>query len=296
MHFKKIDYSKVFTKHNIKRFISVNLGTLLVSLSLHYFTIPAKIAVGGASGFSLLVYTLTNIPIPLVLLVVNILLIIVGAITIGVTFGALTVYSSIICSVFLAFLEKFSPMPKPIIDDLFITLIFGILTQSLGISIVLNAGASTGGTDILGKIIEKYTPLSFGNGLMMCDGFITTGACIVYGTKIGMYGLLGVMINSFFIDKFIAGFNSKYNVTIISNEVDIINDYILNSIHRGTTLYNAQGGFSHKDKTIITTIVDRREYIKLHRFVKKIDDKAFLFVSNVFEIEGEGFTYNQRTK
>ncbi|MBS6063294.1 MAG: YitT family protein [Peptostreptococcaceae bacterium] len=289
----KLVRANIFSKNNLMKFLRVNIGTILVAVSLHFFTAPAHLSVGGASGFSLLLSTVTGIPMSLIYLIVNLILVVLGIVTIGMSFGALTIYSSIIGALFLGVLEKVFPMNAAFIDDLLIILIFGILIQSLGIAMVLNAGASTGGSDIIGKIIEKYTSLSFGNGLIICDGLITIGACVIFGPRLGMYGLLGVMINSHFIDRFIAGFNSKYNVTIISKEHEAINNFILVSVHRGSTVYEATGGFSHNTKKIITTIVDRREYIKIHKFVKNIDPVAFLFVSNVSEIEGEGFTYSK---
>ncbi|MBF1051049.1 MAG: YitT family protein [Peptostreptococcaceae bacterium] len=283
--------NKVFTKDNIKNFIQVNIGTFILALSLHFFLVPSRLIAGGASGFAMIMSTVTGVPMSTIYFFVNIILIILGIITIGATFGVLTIYSSLICSGFLYILENYYPMKAPFSDDLFINLMFGIFISATGISLVLNSGASTGGSDIVGKIIEKYTPLSFGNGLIICDGCITAATFALYGVRIGMYCILGVFINSFFIDTMVAGFNKKYNVCITSDKIEEINEFILNSICRGSTIYMAKGGYSSEDKKILMSVLDKKQYILLRDFVKKIDKKAFLYVYSVSEIEGEGFTY-----
>lgn len=283
--------NKVFTKDNIKNFIQVNIGTFILALSLHFFLVPSRLIAGGASGFAMIMSTVTGVPMSTIYLCVNIILIILGIITIGATFGVLTIYSSLICSGFLYILENYYPMKAPFSDDLFINLMFGIFISATGISLVLNSGASTGGSDIVGKIIEKYTPLSFGSGLIICDGCITAATFALYGVRIGMYCILGVFINSFFIDTMVAGFNKKYNVCITSDKIEEINEFILKSICRGSTIYMAKGGYSSEDKKILMSVLDKKQYILLRDFVKKIDKKAFLYVYSVSEIEGEGFTY-----
>jgi len=287
-----MDLKKLLTSNNIKKFLFINIGTLILALSIHYFLVPSNLATGGASGFSILLTSVIDIPISIILLVINTILLVLGLVTIGMHFSAMTIYVITVMSAFLRIMEIFSPMNTPITDDLFINLMFGILISSIGMSIVLNSGGSTGGTDILAKIIEKYTKFSFGNGLVICDGLITLGACFIYGPKLGMYALLGVIMNSFMIDRFIEGFNSKYNITIISEKIDIINDFIIKDLGRGSTIYIAQGGYSNEQRKILNSIMDRKEYIKLHNFVKKTDDRALLFLSKISEIEGNGFTYD----
>ena len=214
-----------------------------------------------------------------------------GIVTIGMTFRVLTIYSSMATSFFLYVLENIYNMKSPIIDDLLVSLLFGIIISAMGMVLVLNNGASTGGTDILGKMIEKYTHLSFANGLLICDGFITIGAWLIFGPKIGMYGIIEVVLNAALIDKMISGFNTKYNVSITSEKVEEINEFILNELGRGSTVYHAQGGFSGEDKKILTSVLDKKQYIQVKNYVKSIDHRAFFYVYTVSEIEGEGFTF-----
>ncbi len=165
-----------------------------------------------------------------------------------------------------------------------------MVLNGVGSAIVVHQGASTGGTDILAKLLQKFTGISFGSGLLIVDGLITLFAGMVYGIKPGMYALFGVLLNSLVIDQFLAGFNVKFNVTIVSKYYEEINNYIL-KLDRGSTIFKAQGGFSNEDKAVIMTVLDKSRYVQVKKFIKKIDPRAFVYVSIVHEVEGEGFTY-----
>lgn len=282
---------EMFSTENLKKFFYVTLGSLILAIGIHFFIVPTKLVTGGASGFALLISLLTGVNMSAIYFAVNLVLIVLGIVTIGMTFGVLTIYSSMATSFFLYVLENIYNMKSPIIDDLLVSLLFGIIISAMGMVLVLNNGASTGGTDILGKMIEKYTHLSFANGLLICDGFITIGAWLIFGPKIGMYGIIEVVLNAALIDKMISGFNTKYNVSITSEKVEEINAFILNELGRGSTVYHAQGGFSGEDKKILTSVLDKKQYIQVKNYVKSIDHRAFFYVYTVSEIEGEGFTF-----
>lgn len=279
-------------KFDLKRFFLVTLGVLIVSAGLYFFLIPSNLAAGGATGLAIIIsYLIPSIPMGIILGVINVILFIIAFIIIGKEFGGYTIYSSLAMSGFIALFEILIPMKQPFTDDLFINLIFGILIAGVGMGIIFNEGASTGGTDILAKIINRYTHVDIGKSLLIADFSITLFAGFVFGARLGMYALLGVVINSVVIDKIIAGFNVKVNMIIISKELNSINKYILDEIGRGTTIYSATGGYSNDDKKIINTIVSRNEYIKIRDFVRVIDKEAFVVVSYVTEVEGEGFSY-----
>lgn len=279
-------------KLDIKKFMLINLGILIMTVGLYFFLMPSNLAVGGATGLAMILsYLIPSIPMGLILAVINIILFITAFLVLGKEFGGYTVYSSLALSGLIAVFELFIPMTQPFTDDLFINLIFGILISGVGMGIVFNQNASTGGTDIIAKIINKYLNLDLGKSLLAADFFITLFAGLVFGARLGMYALLGIVINSLIIDKMIAGFNVKINMIIISDKIDAINEFILVDIFRGTTIYHATGGYSKEDKRIINTIVSRSEYIRIRDFIRKIDDKAFVSVSYITEVEGEGFTF-----
>jgi uncharacterized membrane-anchored protein YitT (DUF2179 family) len=279
-------------KLDIKKFLIINVGLAIMTAGLYFFLMPSNLAVGGATGLAMVLsYLIPSIPMGVILAVINIILFITAFLVLGKEFGGLTVYSSLALSGMIALLELVVPMTHPFTDDLFINLIFGILISGVGMGIVFNQNASTGGTDIVAKIINKYLHLDIGKSLLAADFLITLFAGLVFGARLGMYALLGIVINSFVIDKMIAGFNVKINMIIISDHIDEINEFILVDVFRGTTIYHATGGYSKEDKRIINTIVSRSEYIRIRNFIKSIDEKAFVAVSYITEVEGEGFTF-----
>lgn len=277
----------------IMRFIIVNIGLFLVSAGLHFFLVPDNLSSGGSGGLAVVLSSvLTKVPISAILLVINIVFIAVGLIFIGKVFGAYTIYSSFALSFYLRILEIFIPAKSAITDDLFINLFFGVLIQAIGMGLVLNSGASTGGTDVVGMLFKKYTQYSFGAGLLLADGLITLGAIVQYGPKVGLYSMLGIIMNSVVIDKMLYGFNSKFNLTIHSKENEKIKNYILNELKRGCTVYDGRGGYSNNDMQIISTILDRKSYILLKNYIAQIDPKAFIYASEIHEVKGQGFTFD----
>ncbi|TJX67800.1 YitT family protein [Soehngenia saccharolytica] len=280
-------------KFNLKRFIYINVGLLIMTIGLYFFLMPSNLAVGGATGLAMILnYLIPSIPMGIILAALNVILFIIAFIAVGKDFGGYTIYSSFAFSAMIAIFEYIIPMKGPFTDDLFINLIFGILISGVGMGIVFNEDASTGGTDIIAKIINKYTGIAMGKSLLISDFLIVLFASFVYGARLGMYALLGIIINSFVIDKIISGFNVKMNMMIISKELDNINDFILNEIGRGTTIYIAIGGYSKEERRIINTIVSRSEYVRIRDYIRSVDNKAFISVSHITEVEGEGFTYN----
>ena len=277
----------------IKKFLIINIGLGILACGLYYFLIPSNLAVGGATGLALVISTIIpSINYSIILVIINVILFIIAFIVLGKEFGGYTLYSSLMLSGIFALLEIITPMTEAFTDDLFINLIFGIFIAGMGMGLIFNQNASTGGTDIVAKIINKSFHIDMGKSLLISDFLITLFAGFVFGPRIGMYSLLGVVINSIVIDKMIAGFNVKVNMIIISCEFDAINDYINKDLERGTTIFQATGGYSKEDKKIINTVVERSEYIKIRNFIRDIDQWAFVTISHITEVEGEGFTYH----
>lgn len=280
-------------KFDIKRFLIINFGLLIMTCGLYFFLIPSNLAVGGATGLALVISALLpQIPMGVILAIINVILFIMAFIFIGKDFGGYTIYASFALSAIIAFFELIIPMAEPFTDDLFINLIFGILIAGVGMGFVFNQNASTGGTDIVAKIINKYSKIDIGKSLLISDFLITLFAAYVFGPRHGMYALLGIVINSFVIDTMISGFNVKINMNIISREMDLINKFILEEVDRGTTIYHASGGYSNDERHILNTIVSRSEYIKIRDYVRQVDDKAFLSIYKITEVEGQGFTWD----
>ena len=277
-------------RFNIKTFLLINLGILVMTIGLYYFLIPSQLAVGGVTGLAMVINkVMPEIPIGALMIIFNILLFILAFTIIGKEFGGYTIYCSFALSGLIYLLEIVTPIHQPIVGDLLLNLVYGIMIQGIGMGIIFYQNASTGGTDIVAKIINKFTHLDIGKSLLLADFLITMLAGLTFGLELGLYALLGIIINSAVIDKVIAGLNTKMNLLIISSEYERINNFILQELNRGSTLYYAEGGFSRSHKKIVNTIVTRKEYIAIRKYVKEVDSKAFISVSFVSEVLGEGF-------
>lgn len=275
----------------IKEFLLINLGLLLVALGIFFFKIPNNFATGGVSGLAIVISKFFhNISVGPLMMIINIVLLVAGFIFVGFSFTSKTVYSSFMLSGMVWFLERLCPpMPGPLTGDTFLELIFAILLPGIGSAIVFNQNASTGGTDIIAKILNKYMHINIGKTLLMADFLITLAAGAVFGIRIGMYSVLGLFMKGFIIDIMIESMNVSKQMVIISKESDTIKNHIVKELHRGATVHCAKGAFTDEEKEVITTIVNRRQAIALRIFIRSIDSKAFISITNTSEIIGKGF-------
>lgn len=277
-------------KEKLRSFVLLFVGSFLVAVGTYFFLAPNNIAAGGVSGIAIIINSIfPNLYIGELMLIMDVALLIIGTLIIGSTFGVKTVFCSLSISGIILIFEKIIPNNKPISDDILLQLIFGILICGMGMGIVFNQNASTGGTDIIAKIINKYFNISIGKSLLAADISITVAAALIFGLDKGLYSILGVLINATIIDKVISQFNSYKEVAIISCQGENIKEYIVNHLDRGATIYYAKGAYKNNESEVITTILNRKEFLKLKEFIKTIDEKAFITVNEVNEVLGEGF-------
>lgn len=274
----------------LKNYLAITVGVLIVALGICFFLIPANLATGGITGLSMVIHDLVpSLSIGQILLVLNVILFAVGFLTIGKEFGAKTIYASFLLTGTIFIFDTFLKIKAPLVDDLLVNLIVGILIQGVGLGIVFNQEASTGGTDIIAKILNKYFHLEIGKSLLIADFTVVALAAYSFGIDLAIYAFLGIVMNGLIIDMAIEGFNQKLNVSIISNESDIIQRFIVEKLERGATIYTAKGAYTMRDKEIVTSVMDKKEFIRLKGYVKGVDPDAFVMVSNVREVLGEGF-------
>ncbi len=279
-------------KNNLKDYLIIYLGVLTVAIGTSVFLIPSNLAVGGITGLAIVVnHMVPQIPIGLFLIGMNIILLALGFWLIGSKFGLKTIFASLTLSSTIWLIEAAFPLQQPIVDNIFLNLFYGILTIGIGLAIIFYHNASTGGTDILAKIINKYQQIEIGKSLLVADFLVTISAGITFGAELGLYALLGVIMNSFIIDYIIAGFNLKIKLTIITSNPEKIRNYINNNIQRGATIYRAEGAFTGEDKDVLITAMNRREFLALKSYIARVDEDAFVMVSKVKEVFGEGFSY-----
>lgn len=275
----------------ILKLLKIVIGCFLLSLGVYFFFLPYKIANGGITGFALSLHTLFPIlPISYITLVGSLVLFIIGYMMLGKEFSAYTLFGSICFSGWLIVYEHFYPGKPAIVDDLVISIVFGSILSAVGLAIVFKQGASTGGTDIVSKILATFFPISLGTGLLIADGFVIILLGIVISYKQAIYETVGILLTSILLEYVLEGANRRFVMNINSSKVEEINQFILKKVGRGTTIYNALGGYSHKEDQIIMTIVRPREYLKIRNFVAVTDPDAFIYVYGASEVLGKGFT------
>ncbi len=273
--------------------LKIVVGSALISAGLHFFWAPSQVAGGGVSGLSIVIKELLPmIPISFIILVLNAIMFLLGFIVLGKEFGIKSIFSSLLISIIMRIFEVVIPVVEPLTSDMLMSLIFGSLIMGLGQSIIFIQEGSSGGTDIIAKIISRFTPLKIGVSLMLADMVVVIMATFILGIEKGLYAMLGVIITSLLIDFFIAGISIEKYVMIIPSDKGFsktIQQFILNELERGATLYEATGAYSGERKTVITTAVDRREFLKLRLFLQNTDNRAFVSVQDLHEVLGEGF-------
>lgn len=274
----------------IEEFLIINFGLFLVAFGIYLFKVPNNFATGGVSGLAIVFsHFYPWITVGPFMLIINTLLLIASFFFVGSNFGSKTVYSSYALSGMVWFLEKVFPLYGPITGETMLELVFAILLPGIGSAIVFNQNASTGGTDIVARILSKYMHIHIGKTLLMADFFITLTATAAFGIKIGMYSILGLFMKGFLIDIVIEGMNVSKLIVIVSSKPEEVKHFIVSELKRGATVHKAKGAFTEEEKEVITTIVSRRQAVRLKEYISKIDKRAFLSVSNTSEIMGKGF-------
>jgi uncharacterized membrane-anchored protein YitT (DUF2179 family) len=272
-----------------KEYIVITLGIILVALSVEYFFAPNKIAAGGVTGAAIVINAIMpNLSIGILTLVFNVVLFVVAFAFIDGKFGVKTIYASLGLSVILWIIEKFFN-PVAVTTDLMMATIFGTLISAVGMALVFNENASTGGTDILAKILNKFFHLDIGKSLLIVDFIITFASILAFGINVGLYAMLSVILLGLIVDRLIEGFNVCKSVFIISKRNDEISRYIINTLDRGCTFLKGMGAYTGEENDVLYAVVSRNQFIKLKKFIKEIDSQAFITVGEVHEVLGEGF-------
>ena len=272
----------------IKEYLLTTIGVALTAIALEYFFFPCDIAAGGVSGIGLVVNKVSGLDTSIGVLVLNILLFILAFIVLGKSFGAKSIYATVMLSVFMWIIEKILK-PGILTENMFLASVFGSILLGMGAAIVFHQGASTGGTSIIAAIISKFTPIGIGISVLLTDSFVCLLAISVFGVDKGLFGFFSVILIGLIIDKFIDGFNTCKQVFIITSKEKEIVNHIIKNIDRGCTVLNGNGGYTGSDVKIIYTVLNSNQFIALKKHVKEIDPAAFLTVNDSTEVLGEGF-------
>lgn len=274
----------------IKNFLLITLGTVLTAVGIYFFKFPNNFSTGGVSGISILLGKLVPFLSPAVSMwVINLILLLIGFLFFGRGFGLMTAYCSMLYSFLTWLFEVIYPMTAPFTDQPFLELCFAMMLPAVGSAILFNCNASTGGTDIVAMILKKYTSLDIGKALLVSDALIAFSACFVFDIRTGLFSLFGLIIKAFVVDSVIESINLCKYFSIVTSCPDAICDYIIREMNRSSTVIDAIGAYSHENRKVILVACRRSEAVRLRQYIKTVDPKAFMFITNTSEIIGKGF-------
>lgn len=282
-------------KKAVKEYSLITIGGFLIAVAVFFFMIPSNTAVGSITGLSVMLSHVTPLPVSVLLFGFNIALLIVGFLFLGKEFGAKTVYVSILMPIFQYIFEVCFPNFKSLSYDPLIDTISYLLIVSIGQAILFHHNASSGGMDIVAKMLHKFAHLDLGQAMTIGGMCIAVSGVLVYEPKFVVLGILATYANGVILDNFINGFNRRKRVCILSAKHEEIQDFIVTKLNRGVTLYQAMGGFNKEEKVEVVTILARSEYATLMNYLQEIDENAFVTVSTVNEVIGK-WNKNQKRK
>ncbi|MBO5253549.1 MAG: YitT family protein [Clostridia bacterium] len=271
-------------KKIVKDGMSMVVGAALATCAVFFFLMPSSLAVGSVTGVSIILNTFIPLSISTLTFILNVILLILGAILIGPEFSGKTVITTLMYSGMLSVLEHFMPNLESLTGDPLIDAVCYIFILGLAQAVLFSSGASTGGIDIIAKILSKYLHFDIGKAVSIGGICLAMTSVFVFELDIVVLSLLTTYLNGLVVDHFIFDLNPRRRVCILSQKEDQICNFILNDLHSGASIYNAIGAYSGQAQREIITIVDKSEYRKLMEYIKKTDPAAFITVYPVHEV------------
>ncbi len=272
----------------LKSYFIITLGLFINAVSWNAFLIPSKIVGGGVTGLATLIYFATDIPISVSYLIINAVLILLALKILGKSFGIKTIYAILVLTLFFTLVPQF--INKPIVDDRFMAAIIGGILGGVSIGLVFTQGGSSGGTDIIALIINKYRNISPGKILLVCDVIIIASSFLIFRSiETIVYGYVTMGVFSYVIDLVIVGSKQSVQIFIFSKSNHLIADRISSDIGRGVTVIKGQGWFTKVDTDILMVIVRKYEIQNVFKTVKEIDKDAFISLASAMGVYGKGF-------
>ena len=309
----KIDFREILNYVATKKFwielIIMTVGMIVTACAVYYFLVPSKLIIGTISGLSIVISGICEkffgfpLNVSTVIFVINAILLILAYILIDKEFGIKTVYTALILGPLIGVLEKYFPYENyisttseipSIMGDLWLDLCCFVLLLSLAQAVLFKINASTGGLDILAKIVNKYLHFDIGTSVSVAGWIICCTAFMNNDARLVIIGLIGTWINGLVVDYFTASFNRRKKVSIISNDHEKIRQFIINDISRGLTIYNVKGGYSGENKVKLEVLLSTDEFSDLMKFINENEINAFITAGNVSEVYGLWGDKNRR--
>ena len=273
---KKLNYPAI-----AKEMAILTVAVAIIAAAVYFFLVPSHTSVSSISGLGIVLSNFVPLPLSAITMVLNIVLLIIGFFTCGREFGAKTVYTSVMLPVFLGFFERLFPDFGSMTGSQELDVLCYILVVSVGLSILFNRNASSGGLDIVAKIMNKYLHMELGKAMSLSGMCVALSAALVYDKKTVVLSILGTYFNGIVLDHFIFDNSIKRRVCIITEKEEALRQFIINDLHSGATMYEAIGAYNFEKHNEIITIVDKNEYQQLMNFINREDPKAFVTIYNV---------------
>ena len=273
---KKVNYVEV-----LKETAILTVAVAIIAAAVYFFLVPSHASVSSISGLGIVLSNFIPLPLSAITMILDVVLLIIGFITCGKEFGVKTVYTSVMLPVFIGLFEILFPDFGSMTDSQELDVLCYILVVSVGLSILFNRNASSGGLDIVAKIMNKYLHIELGRAMSLSGMCVALSAALVYDKKTVVLSILGTYFNGIILDYFIFDNNKKRRVCIITEKEEKLRQFIIKDLHSGATIYEAIGAYNLEKHNEIITIVDKSEYQKLMAFINKEDPKAFITVYNV---------------
>ena len=275
---------------NLWEYAVVTVSTLIMVFGNYFFKFPNNFAFGGITGFSTIVSALTKLSASQFTFIANMVLLVMGFIFIGKGFGMKTVYSSVLMSLALGAMDRWFPMGKPLTDQPILELVFAVFLPAVGSALLFNVGASSGGTDIIAAIVNKYKDVSLGRMIMICDVFIISSCYFIFHDwRRVIFGFVTLFIIGVVLDWIINSARQSVQFFIFSKKYDEIADRIIKDADRGVTVLDGTGWYSKNNVKVLVVLAKKRQSLEIFRLVKRIDPNAFISQSSVIGVYGEGF-------
>ena len=273
---KKLNYIDI-----IKETVILTVAVAIIAEAVYFFLVPSHTSVSSISGLGIVLSNFVPLQLSAITMILNVVLLIIGFFTCGREFGVKTVYTSVMLPLFLGLFEIIFPNFGSMTDSQELDVLCYILVVSVGLSILFNRNASSGGLDIVAKIMNKYLHMELGKAMSLSGMCVALSAALVYDKKTVVLSILGTYFNGIVLDHFIFDHNIKRRVCIITKKEEELRQFIIHDLHSGATIYEAIGAYNMEKRHEIITIVDKGEYQKLMKFINQEDPKAFITVYNV---------------
>lgn len=272
------------TKSSLNDFLMITLGTAICSAGVYFMLIPSHLSIGSISGLAIILSNIIPLPISLITFILNVGLLLVGFLLIGRDFGAKTVYTSVLLPVLLAIFERLFPTTYSLTGDIFSDMICYLFIVSVGQAILFTRNASSGGLDIVGKLLNKFFRMELGKAVALAGMCVAVSSVFLYDMKTVALSVLGTYLGGLVLDHFIFGFDQKRRVCILSKNMEQVREYIIHTMHSGATIYEAIGAYDHVPHKEIVVIVNKAEYVQLMAYLEKTDPAAFITVYAVSSV------------